>query len=67
MNLLAQRLKDMREEKNLSQNQLSKITGIPQRSISRWEQGSSSIMMANIIALAKFFGCTSDYLIGLEN
>lgn len=60
-------LKELREEKDLSQAKLSEETGISQGAISRWELNLTEPTASNIIILSKFFGKTSDYLLGIEN
>lgn len=67
MEVFAERLKELRIEKGLSQNQLAKATGLTHAAISRWESGLRQPTAAAIITLAKFFGVTSDYLLGLED
>ncbi len=67
MEIFAERLKELRIEKNLNQRELAKQIGYSQAAITRWE---NNIKIPNIVALkaiAMFFGVTSDYLIGLEN
>ncbi|MDE6293133.1 MAG: helix-turn-helix transcriptional regulator [Clostridiales bacterium] len=66
MNKFAERLKELRMEKNLSQNELSKLIGISVACINRWENNLRIPNIDSIITLCKFFGCTADYLIGLE-
>ncbi|MBR2614961.1 MAG: helix-turn-helix transcriptional regulator [Clostridia bacterium] len=67
MNKFAERLKELREEKNLTQNELGIEVGVSQAAIARWEEGKRSPNLEAIIALAKFFDVTSDYLIGIED
>ena len=67
MEVFAERLKELRLEKGLSQNQLAKATGLTHAAISRWESGLRQPTAAAIITLAGFFGVTSDYLLGLED
>ncbi len=65
--IFAERLKDLRIEKELSALKLSKELGVDDNTILRWEKG---IMIPNIINLYKiavFFGVSTDYLVGLEN
>ena len=58
------RLKDLRLKKKLSQNELAKRTSLTQTSINHWENGKCSPNANAIIALANFFGVTTDYLLG---
>lgn len=67
MNKFAERLKALREEKSLSQNELSKHINVSVACINRWEKNLRVPNIDSIIAICKYFGCTSDYLIGLED
>lgn len=61
----SERLKELRLEKELSQRQLSKATGISQNAITCWET-SKTIPLANfVVILAKFFDVTTDYILGV--
>ena len=64
---IGERLKELRSEKNLSQMELSKATGISQSSIARWELNKSEPTASDIIVLARFFGESADYLLGIIN
>ena len=67
MNNFAERLKELREERNLSQNDLAKETKISVACISRWENNLRVPNIDSIIILCKFFECSADYLIGLAD
>lgn len=67
MNKFAERLKELRLEKGMSQSQLSKSTGISHTAIVYWENEQRVPNANAIIVLAKFFSVTSDYLLGLED
>ncbi len=62
-----ERLKDLRNAKHLSQMELSVKTGISQSAIAKWELGKTEPTASAIIALAKFFGESADYLLGLTD
>lgn len=66
MEKFAQRLKELRIEKGLSIQALSKATKIGVASIWRWENQQADIKGSQLVALAKFFEVTIDYLMGLE-
>lgn len=59
-------LKELREEKNLSQLQLSRLVDISQSSIARYELNQVEPRLSDIRKLAIFFGVTADYLVGME-
>lgn len=67
MNNFAERLKELREERNLSQNDLAKEVNISVACISIWENNLRVPNIDSIIILCKFFKCSSDYLIGLTD
>ena len=67
MKKFAERLKEQRTEKNLTQMQLSKETGLSAGAIGFWETEKRIPNAMAIIALAKFFGVTTDYLLGVTD
>lgn len=67
MKIFAERIKELREERKLTMSQLAKELGIRQSTISRWERGERLPNLDAIIALAKFFKLSTDYLCGLED
>ena len=62
----AERLKELRTEKNLSQTSLAKAIGVSQKAIDYWERQINEPKATYIIALAKFFEVSCDYLLGQE-
>ena len=63
----AERLKELRLEKGLTQKQLAQNTGLSKSAIDFWEREQRVPNANAIIVLAKFFSVTSDYLLGLED
>lgn len=61
------RLRELRLERNLTQNELAKLLGITQDSISLWENNRRTPDTAYIVKLCKIFNVTTDYLLGLED
>lgn len=61
------RLKELRKEKKLSQKELADFLGINEKTISRWENGESTIKSDKAQALADFFGVSVGYLLGYTN
>lgn len=62
-----ERLKDLREDKNLSQRQLAKELNTLQANIQRWEKGTADPSSANVIKIAQYFKVSAGYLLGLED
>ena len=67
METFKDRLKELREEKGISQSQLAKETGLNQASISLLEGGRRVPTAPTIITLAKYFEVTTDYLLGMTD
>lgn len=64
-----ERLKELREEKGLTQSQLAnELDGqITRSAIGLWEKGKRAPSLEAAIVLAIYFNVTLDYLAGLEN
>ena len=62
-----QRVKDLREDKDLLQKDVAKILDTTQQQYSRWEKGESEIPLHHAITLARFYRVSMDYLCGLTN
>ena len=58
------RIKDLREDRDLRQSDLANATGIDQRTISNYETGKTSPDAYALIKLADFFDVSIDYLVG---
>lgn len=60
------RIKDTREDKDLSQKEVAEALGINFRQYSRYETGINQIPVNYLIKLADFYHVTTDYLLGRE-
>ena len=58
------RLKELREEKNLTQQEVANAINTSQTNIGRWEKNQNEPGANHIILLANFFECSTDYLLG---
>ena len=63
----AERIKELRLEKNLSRNALANLLQVNPRTISYWELGQRECNLEQLYNLALIFKVSTDYLIGLEN
>ena len=61
------RLRDMREDHDLTQQKLAEYLGMPQPQYFRYEQGLRDIPTDILILLAKLYNTTTDYLLGLTD
>lgn len=62
-----QRLRDLREDQDLPQRLLAELLHVSQATYSRYESGSLDIPSAALIALARFYETSIDYLLGLTD
>lgn len=65
--VFGEKLKEMRTERDLSQMELARKTGISQSAIAKWELGKTEPTASAIITLARFFDESADYLLGLKD
>lgn len=59
------KIRDIREDKDLTQKQISKLLNCTQQTYSRYETGEITIDINNLIKLAEFYNTSTDYLLGL--
>lgn len=65
--LYFQRLRDLREDKDLKQKDIASMLGIQQTVYSRYERGVQNIPLDFLIELADFYGTSTDYVLGRTN
>ena len=65
--MIAEKIKALREARGWSQAELSRRLGITRNGVNSWEQGLSMPSPACLVDLAKVFGVSTDYLLGLDD
>ena len=65
--MYANRIKDLREDKDLSQKEMAEYLQIHQTTYSDYERGNLNVPVAILHKLADFHGVSVDYLIGRTN
>jgi transcriptional regulator with XRE-family HTH domain len=66
MKEISNKIKELRAEKEITQQELADQIGVKRHNISDWEQGRTEPDISTIILLSKYFGVTTDYLLGVE-
>ena len=61
------RLKDLREDKDMLQKDVAKILDMSQTGYSKYEVGTNDIPTQILIKLALFYETSIDYILGLTN
>ncbi|MGN0804972.1 MAG: helix-turn-helix domain-containing protein [Candidatus Coproplasma sp.] len=65
-NYFGQKLKELRLEQHLSQKELGAILGFCNQTISFWESAKREPDLDSLIAIAKYFNVSIDFLLGLD-
>ena len=58
------RIRDLREDSDLSQTQVAKYLSMSQTGYSKYETGENDIPTVVLIKLARFYNTSIDYLLG---
>lgn len=61
------RIRDTREDNDLRQEDIAEILGITKQQYQLYESGKRDFRYYHIIALAKYYKLSADYLLGLTN
>ena len=61
------RLKDLREDHDLTQTDIAKLLDTTRQQISKWETGAQMMGVDKYIKLAKYYNVSTDYLLGLTD
>ena len=61
------RIRDLREDHDLTQTQLAKILGMSQTGYSKYETGENDIPTQILIKLSRYYNTSIDYLLGETN
>ena len=67
MDVMKNRIRDLREDLDLRQIDVANATGIDQKTLSNYETGKTNPDSYSLIKFADFFQVTVDYLIGYSN
>lgn len=66
-NIFGERLKVLRKENHLNQEEIAKILGCTQRKISYMEQGVTEPDLQSLVKLADYFDVSIDFLCGRKD
>ncbi|MDE6469554.1 MAG: helix-turn-helix transcriptional regulator [Eubacterium sp.] len=61
------RIRDLREDADLTQKEMAKILNCSQQVYSNYELGQRDIPTSILISLAKYHNTTTDYILGLTD
>ena len=58
------RLKDIREDNDLTQTQIAQVLGTSQTMYARYERGANEMPLHHFAVLCKFYNVSADYFLG---
>ncbi len=64
--MIADRIKNLREQKGFTQAELARKLGITRSSVNAWEMGISAPSTQYVVELANTFGVSTDYLLCVD-
>lgn len=67
LSMLYRRIRDLREDHDLTQTEMGRILSCSQRVYSNYERGELDIPTEILRKLARYYGVTTDYLLELSD
>ncbi len=67
MRRVYRRIRDLREDKDMSQTEIARMLGMSQTGYSKYETGENDVPTDVLIRLAEFHNTSVDYLLGLTD
>ena len=65
--MISERIRQLRERVGFSQSQLAKKLDVTRSSVNAWAMGISAPTTQYVVAMAKLFHVSTDYLLGMES
>lgn len=65
--MFGKRLKELRIERGMTQQQLADYLGVDRTAVMKWELGERETNFSMLIKIAKYFQVTTDYLLGASD
>lgn len=59
-------IRELREDSDLTQQQIADVLGTTQQVYSRYEKGINELPLRHLITLCKFYNVSSDYILGIN-
>lgn len=61
----AQKIRDLREDKDLTQAQIAQLLNTTKNQIGKYERGEQEMPIKHLITLATFYNVSTDYILGM--
>ncbi len=59
------RMRELREDRDLTQKEIAGVLGILQQTYARYETGERALPLHHLLALVKYYKVSADYFLGL--
>lgn len=63
MRTFVEKIRGLREDNDLTQNQVAEVLGTSQTMYARYERGANELPLHHLITLCKFYNVSADYLL----
>jgi transcriptional regulator with XRE-family HTH domain len=60
-------IRDLRQDADKTQTQIANVLGTSQTMYARYERGANELPIHHLLSLSKYYGVSSDYILGLSN
>ena len=60
------RLRDLREDHDLTQKEIARVLGTSQTMYARYERGANELPIRHLLTLCRYYGVSADYVLGLQ-
>ena len=67
MKSYVERIRELREDNDITQTEIAKYLETTQQVYSRYEKGENEIPVRHIISLCKYYNISADYILGLTD
>lgn len=65
MQKYAQKIRDLRNDHDLSQAQIAEILGTTKNQVGKYERGEQEMPIKHLISLCNYYGVSADYILGI--
>ena len=61
------RMRDLREDRDKTQQEIADILGTSQTMYARYERGANEMPIHHLLTLCRYYGVSADYILGLKD
>lgn len=62
-----QRMRELREDRDFTQQEVAEVLGTSQTMYARYERGANELPIRHLLTLCRYYGVSSDYFLGLTD